>query len=56
MLEVQTAIAGELYNINTFDQPGVENVKNYIYALMGRPGFDGSAAYLHDKLNTEINL
>lgn len=24
MLEVQTAIAGELYNINTFNQPGVE--------------------------------
>ena len=56
MLEVQTAIAGELYNINTFDQQGVENVKNYIYALMGRPGFDGSAAYLHEKLNTDINV
>ena len=56
MLEVQTAIAGELYNINTFDQPGVEQVKNYMYALMGRAGFDGSASYLYEKLNTEINL
>ena len=43
MLEVQIAIAGELYNINTFDQPGVEQVKNYIYALMGRAGYEGSA-------------
>ena len=55
MLEVQTAIAGELYNINTFDQPGVEQVKNYIYALMGRAGFDGSAPYLHERLNTVFN-
>ena len=31
MLEVQTAIAGELYNINTFNQPGVEQAKNYTY-------------------------
>ena len=56
MLEVQTAIAGELYNINAFDQPGVEQVKNYMYALMGRAGFDGSASYLHEKLNTVINV
>ena len=56
MLEVQTAIAGELYNINTFDQPGVEDVKNYVYALMGRAGFDGSASYLHEKMNSTINM
>ena len=29
MLEVQTAIAGELYNIDAFNQPGVEQAKNY---------------------------
>ena len=50
MLEVQTAIAGELYNINTFNQPGVEQAKNYTYALMGRAGFDGSAEGLKEKL------
>ena len=48
MLEVQTAIAGELYNINTFDQPGVEQVKNYMYALMGRAGYEDSASALKD--------
>lgn len=50
MLEVQTAIAGELYNINTFNQPGVEQVKNYMYALMGRAGYEGSATSLQSKM------
>ncbi len=50
MLEVQTAIAGELYNINTFNQPGVEQAKNYTYALMGRTGYEESANVLQEKL------
>lgn len=50
MLEVQTAIAGELYNINTFDQPGVEQAKNYTYALMGRAGYEESAHTLQEKM------
>ena len=54
MLEVQTAILGELYNINTFDQPGVEQVKNYMYALMGRAGFEGSASSLREKMGVEL--
>ena len=52
MLEVQTAIAGELYNINTFNQPGVEQAKNYTYALMGRAGYEGSAETLKEKMAT----
>ena len=39
MMEVQTAFAGELLNINAFDQPGVEEGKNATYALLGKPGF-----------------
>lgn len=50
MLEVQTAIAGELYNINTFNQPGVEQAKNYTYALMGRAGYEDSAESLKQKM------
>ena len=50
MLEVQTAITGELYNINTFNQPGVEQAKNYTYALMGRAGYEESAAMLKEKM------
>ncbi len=50
MLEIQTAIAGELYNIDTFNQPGVEQAKNYTYALMGRAGYEESAQVLQAKL------
>ena len=50
MLEVQTAIAGELYGINTFNQPGVEQAKNYTYALMGRAGYEDSAHTLQEKM------
>lgn len=50
MFEVQTAIAGELYNINTFDQPSVEQSKNYTYALMGRAGYEDSARELQEKM------
>lgn len=50
MLEVQTAIAGELYNIDTFNQPGVEQAKNYTYALMGRAGYEDSAEALKEKI------
>lgn len=52
MFEVQTAIAGELYNINTFNQPGVEQAKNYTYALMGRAGYEESAHVLQEKMAT----
>jgi glucose-6-phosphate isomerase len=39
-LEVATAISGELYNVNAFDQPGVEGGKVRAYALLGRPGYE----------------
>ena len=38
--EVATAYAGELLNINAFDQPGVEGGKNAAYAMFGRPGYE----------------
>ena len=50
MLEIQTAIAGELYGIDTFNQPGVEQAKNYTYALMGRAGYEDSARELQEKM------
>jgi glucose-6-phosphate isomerase len=40
LMEMQTAIAGELLNINAFDQPGVEAGKVNTYALLGRDGFE----------------
>ncbi len=43
LLEMATAIAGELYDIDAFDQPGVELSKEATYALMGRPGYEALA-------------
>ena len=40
LFEVMTAFAGELLDINAFDQPGVEEGKNATYALLGKPGYD----------------
>ena len=54
MLMVQTAIAGGLYNINPFDQPGVEQAKNYTYALMGRVGYEESARILREKMTANV--
>lgn len=38
--ELETAFAGELLNVNTYNQPGVENGKNATYALLGRKGYE----------------
>ncbi len=40
LLMLQTAVAGELYGINAYDQPGVEEGKQATYALMGRAGYE----------------
>jgi len=40
MLEMATAISGELYDIDAFNQPGVELSKQATYALMGREGYE----------------
>jgi glucose-6-phosphate isomerase len=43
LLEMATAISGELYDVDAFDQPGVELSKQATYALMGRPGYEALA-------------
>ncbi len=50
MFEMQTAITGALYNVDTFSQNGVEQAKNYTYALMGRAGYEESASEIKEKL------
>ncbi len=52
MFEMQTAICGELYGINTYNQPGGEQAKNYTYALMGRAGYEDSANMLRERMAT----
>jgi glucose-6-phosphate isomerase len=44
LLEIATALAGELYGVNAFDQPGVELGKRFTYGMFGRPGFEGDLA------------
>ncbi len=50
MMMMQTAILGALCNIDPFNQPGVEQYKNYTYALMGRVGYEESARILQEKM------
>ncbi|MEW6557552.1 MAG: glucose-6-phosphate isomerase [Elusimicrobiota bacterium] len=40
MLELSTAYIGEMFEINAFDQPGVELGKVLTYGLMGRSGYE----------------
>lgn len=42
LLEVATAYSGELYDVDAFDQPGVEAGKGRAYALLGRPGHEST--------------
>ena len=41
--EYVTGMSGYLMQVNPFDQPGVEQGKNYTYGLMGRSGFENEA-------------
>lgn len=47
--ELETAYCGAMLNINTFDQPGVEEGKNATYALLGRPGYEEKKKELEDR-------
>ncbi len=54
-MEVETAFAGELLGINTFDQPGVEEGKNATYALLGRPGYEEKKAELDARPKKKVD-
>ena len=43
---LQTAYTGAMLNIDTFNQPGVEEGKNATYALLGREGYEAKKAEL----------
>lgn len=43
LYEHVTALTGYVLDVNPFDQPGVEQGKNYTYGLMGRPNFSAQA-------------
>lgn len=48
LFEMQTAYAGEMLSINTYDQPGVEGGKQATYALLGKAGYDDKREELNN--------
>ena len=49
MLQIATVYAGALYDVDPFDQPGVELGKQLTYGLMGREGFSAPEVEASDK-------
>jgi len=49
MFELATAFSGGLYDVNPFDQPGVEFGKNFAYAMMGKDGYAALKAEIESK-------
>ncbi len=48
--EFACALSGYLLGVNPFDQPGVEDYKNNMYALIGKPGYEERRAALIKRL------
>lgn len=46
--EMETAFMGEMLDIDTYNQPGVENGKNATYALLGRKGYEAKKKELSE--------
>ena len=46
LFELQTAYAGAMFNIDTFNQPGVEEGKKATFALLGKAGYAAKKAEL----------
>jgi len=40
LFELETALVGELFDINAYNQPGVELGKHYTYGVFGRKGYE----------------
>ncbi|MBR2912525.1 MAG: glucose-6-phosphate isomerase [Oscillospiraceae bacterium] len=49
--EKACAVSGYLLGVNPFNQPGVESYKANMFALLGKPGYEGAKAALEAKLN-----
>ena len=49
--EYACGLSGYLLDVNPFDQPGVEAYKKNMFALLGKPGYEGRKAELEAKLH-----
>ncbi len=52
---MQTAYIGSMMNIDTFNQPGVEEGKNATYALLGRKGYENKKKELNNRKTKSDN-
>jgi glucose-6-phosphate isomerase len=48
--EKACAISGYLLGVNPFNQPGVEDYKKNMFALLGKPGYEAQKAELENRL------
>lgn len=48
--ESACAVSGILLGVNPFDQPGVEDYKKNLFALLGKPGFEELSAKLKERM------
>ena len=48
--EKTCAVSGYMLGVNPFNQPGVESYKKNMFALLGKPGYEGLTAELEAKL------
>ena len=49
--EKACAISGYLLGVNPFNQPGVESYKKNMFALLGKPGYEGEKEALEARLS-----
>ncbi|MCG9873537.1 MAG: glucose-6-phosphate isomerase [Leptospiraceae bacterium] len=50
--EFACGISGYMLNVNPFDQPGVEDYKNNMFALLGKKGYEQKKSEIEGKLNS----
>lgn len=48
--EFACAISGYILGVNPFDQPGVEAYKKNMFALLGKPGYEGMRTELEERI------
>lgn len=48
--EASCAVSSLVLGVNPFDQPGVENYKNNLFGLLGKPGFEQLGQHLRQRM------
>ena len=54
LFEAATAFAGELLDIDAFDQPGVEEGKRLAFGLLGRKGYEAQREAVLDSRSRQL--